>query len=321
MTTNKLNTEYNIALSFAGENRNYVEQVAYYLLKNGYKVFYDKYDKISLWGKNLYTHLQDIYYNKSKYTIIFISKYYKDKLWTNHERESAQARAFKENYEYILPVRFDETEIPGVLPTIGYIDLKDVSPLALSEMIIKKIGPIKRYNFLPEEPDLIFKEIKSDKYKSKEEGYEIVKHLFNNLLLMKPIERIILFELVTNSCPCGIPDEAHISIDFLSRIVNIDREELLNIIKNLNLTLNEFKFLIKHDKIKPTESINHYRDGLFLTYESLSPDIEGNITYILFALFNTIINNFCEDCCKMILETLDLSFLNSKIESFDYHKN
>ena len=42
-------------------------------------------------GKNLYTHLSDVYENKALFTVMFISEHYKDKVWTNHERESAQA--------------------------------------------------------------------------------------------------------------------------------------------------------------------------------------------------------------------------------------
>jgi hypothetical protein len=66
--------------------------------------------------------------NKAVYTIMFISDAYSKKLWTSHERQAMQARAFQENQEYILPVRFDETQIPGVLPTIGYIDVSSKSP-------------------------------------------------------------------------------------------------------------------------------------------------------------------------------------------------
>ncbi|MNC80189.1 hypothetical protein D3C75_1328950 [compost metagenome] len=43
-------------------------------------------------------------------------------MWTNHERESAQARSFVEKVEYILPIRLDDTEIPGIRSTTGYID-------------------------------------------------------------------------------------------------------------------------------------------------------------------------------------------------------
>lgn len=135
----KKNAKYDIALSFAGEDREYVSQVAIILKEKGINVFYDSFDEVNLWGKNLYSYLSNIYQKEAKYTVIFISKYYNEKLWTNHEREAMQARAFKENQEYILPARFDNTEIPGILETTGYIDLKSKSPLELSDLIEKKI--------------------------------------------------------------------------------------------------------------------------------------------------------------------------------------
>lgn len=113
----------------------------------GFRVFYDKYETIRLWGKDLYKHLREIYFERARYVIIFISKYYKDKLWTNHERESAQARAFNEKGEYILPARFDKTQIPGLLPTVGYVNLNKYSPRAFAELIKKKIGPVERVIF------------------------------------------------------------------------------------------------------------------------------------------------------------------------------
>lgn len=48
--------QFDVALSFSGEDRKYVEKVAYFLKKMGYSVFYDKYEKVSLWGKDLYEH-------------------------------------------------------------------------------------------------------------------------------------------------------------------------------------------------------------------------------------------------------------------------
>lgn len=134
--------EYDVALSFAGEDRAYVEKVANSLKEMGVKVFYDSYETVSLWGKNLYSHLQDIYSNKARYTVMFLSKHYKEKLWTNLERESAQARAFKEKEEYILPARFDNTDIPGILPTVGYIDLSKHSPVQFATLINKKLGNV-----------------------------------------------------------------------------------------------------------------------------------------------------------------------------------
>jgi hypothetical protein len=133
------NFEYDVALSFAGEDRAYVEKVAKYLMGKNIKVFYDDYEKTKLWGKDLYVYLDEIYQKKAKYCIMFISCYSSEKLWTNHERKSAQARAFKEKGEYILPARFDDTEIPGILPTIGYIDLRSLEPERFGKLIIEKL--------------------------------------------------------------------------------------------------------------------------------------------------------------------------------------
>jgi hypothetical protein len=92
-----------------------------------------------VWGKDLYTHLSDVYQNRAKFTVMFISAAYGTKLWTNHERKSAQARAFQEAQEYILPPRFDDADIPGVLPTTGYISLHNRSPDQLASVITKKL--------------------------------------------------------------------------------------------------------------------------------------------------------------------------------------
>ena len=133
--------DYDVALSFAGEDRDYVKKVAEVLKALGIQVFYDKYEEIDLWGKDLYTHLDDIYQNKSKYCVIFISKNYKEKLWTNHERESAQVRAFESKVEYILPARLDNTELPGIRKTTGYINLNSIGPEDFAHKIAKKVNP------------------------------------------------------------------------------------------------------------------------------------------------------------------------------------
>jgi hypothetical protein len=132
-------TKFDIALSFAGEDRPYVEMVATQLRQKGISVFYDLFEEQNLWGKNLYEYLSDIYMNQARFTIMFISDFYCKKLWPNHERQSMQARAFQENEEYVLPARFDDTEIPGILPTIGYIDLRLKNPDQFVKIIEKKL--------------------------------------------------------------------------------------------------------------------------------------------------------------------------------------
>lgn len=132
--------KYHVALSFAGEDRNYVEKVALQLQAEGVDVFYDRFEEVDLWGKDLYAHLSNVYQNMALFTVMFVSDAYRTKLWTNHERKSAQARAFADSSDYILPAFFDETiEVPGLLKTTGHISLKNKTPEQLAGLIIQKL--------------------------------------------------------------------------------------------------------------------------------------------------------------------------------------
>ena len=116
-----------------------MDQVAKELNAQGVKVFYDKFEVAGLWGKDLYSHLTEVYNGQARFTIMFVSEAYASKLWTNHERKAAQAKAFTQNSEYILPVRIDDTEIPGMLPTTSYIRASEYSPAQLASLIVKKL--------------------------------------------------------------------------------------------------------------------------------------------------------------------------------------
>jgi len=132
--------QYDVCFSFAGEQRTYVEKVAELLRASGFTVFYDRFERVSLWGKDLYEHLTDIYRERARFCVIFVSSDYASKHWTTHERKSAQARAVRENQEYILPARFDDTVLPGLNPTVGYIDLRETEPVELARLLAEKIS-------------------------------------------------------------------------------------------------------------------------------------------------------------------------------------
>lgn len=138
------NYEYDVALSFAGEDREHAKKLAKLLRSGGYKVFDDDDESAQLWGKDLYPHLSSVYKDKARYCVMFLSEHYARKLWTNHERQSAQARAFQESEEYILPVRLDDTEIPGILQTVGYLDLRSLSIVDVYQALVEKLGDTQR---------------------------------------------------------------------------------------------------------------------------------------------------------------------------------
>ena len=117
-----------------------MDEVAKCLQAKGVLVFYDKFEDTKLWGKDLYSYFSDVYQNQAFFTVMFISEAYNEKLWTNHERKNAQARAFSENKEYILPAFFDTSvDVPGLLKTTGYIDLSTLTPEEFADKIVEKL--------------------------------------------------------------------------------------------------------------------------------------------------------------------------------------
>ena len=131
---------YEVALSFAGEQRYYVEGVALALQARGIAVFYDEFEKITLWGKHLPEELQAVYERKSGRVVIFVSKAWVDKAWPRHERRAAVSRAILEPGEYVLPVRFDDTPVPGLPDSVTYLEAQDYSPAELAAVIAQKLG-------------------------------------------------------------------------------------------------------------------------------------------------------------------------------------
>jgi hypothetical protein len=66
--------DYDVALSFAGEDRPFVEGIADTLTECDVRVFYDEYFADRLWGKDLYQHLQEIYRDKARFCVVFVSR-------------------------------------------------------------------------------------------------------------------------------------------------------------------------------------------------------------------------------------------------------
>lgn len=135
--------KFDVAISYANEDLKIVNNYVNLLSSKGLKVYFDKTDEVGLWGANLYDKFDEIYRARALFCIIFISSDYARKVWTNHERKSAQARALQENREYVLPVRVDDTEIPGIPSTIGYIDIRKTTIEKLVGMTVEKVERLK----------------------------------------------------------------------------------------------------------------------------------------------------------------------------------
>lgn len=179
--------EFDVALSFAGEQREYVKKVAACLHYNGIRVFFDEYE--DLWGEDMYLHFDNIFQNKARFAVVFGSKEYAQKLWPSHELKSIFARAISQNEAYMLPVRFDDTVIPGIRSTIKYEDARKISPEELCQKILRKLNRKQLTEEIPanNNEEIVMPDIKrkiSDFEKDKfiKESFIIIKDYFTKAL-------------------------------------------------------------------------------------------------------------------------------------------
>ena len=96
-------------------------------------------EKRPQYGQRTCAFLNDVYSKRARFCVVFLSKAYAAKLWTQHEFKAAQARAFADSAEYILPARFDDTEIPGLLGIVAYVDLRSKTPDDVARLVKAKL--------------------------------------------------------------------------------------------------------------------------------------------------------------------------------------
>ena len=138
--------QYDVALSFAGEQREYVKRVSECLDKLGISNFYDYNEKANLWGKNLTQYLQNVYFRDSRYFVPFITLEYLQKDWPQLEFKFALDRNMQEHapdfQQYVLPVYlcdFRSIDVPGLPKSVGCVDGRKTSPAELAGLLAEKI--------------------------------------------------------------------------------------------------------------------------------------------------------------------------------------
>jgi hypothetical protein len=301
--------DYDVCLSFAGEQRAYVEAVADALRTSGVRVFYDEYERVRLWGKDLYEHLDYVYRRAARYCVLFVSKEYAEKLWTSHERRSAQARAFEENREYVLPARFDETELPGLPPTVGYVSLEDTAPNGLAELINTKLGPRQRDNFFPPQPDALFEYLGVDD----EDDRELVEHVafkfFQALQRMTPEERRTVHAVLMRSCPVELPANVHISLDLLRREVGMPTSQVVEILAAIR-SLGFHTFLRDPEEIEDHELATEDK-MVVLSWAHMTSVPFDEPTRVARGVAWSAAQNYCEHHGVEAFQRLDFSALAS----------
>lgn len=315
--------EYDVCLSFAGEQRKYVEEVARELVAHGVRVFFDDYEKAELWGKDLYSHLDEIYQHLCRYCILFASREYADKVWTNHERRGAQARALQEKQEYILPARFDDTPIPGLPDTVHYIDLRQTSPSKLSALVVQKLGKHSRRNYLPPILDRLFERlgIEDDEEAQTHAGSQ-ARSFFQVLCRMTSDEKDAVLGLIHSGCPADLPENIHINTDFLHRLTgkSVARlKRLLGGVRSLGFTCSFRESTDEEMEGHGTllgDSYLFELNWVDLSDESGFPALSVAREMVLGAM-----ENYCEEHGVEFLDRLDFSQLANATASKELHED
>lgn len=143
--------EYDVALSFAKEDRAIAEELANILSSRSMSILRDEYTPAEVWGKDLVNHLVNLYSRKAIYCLLLISQHYPLKRWTEEDRMAAQERALRDANEYILLLQLDHTEAAGISEAAGYIDLHQQSLQDIADRLEEKLANTSRSSGPPSE--------------------------------------------------------------------------------------------------------------------------------------------------------------------------
>ncbi|MEV6244461.1 TIR domain-containing protein [Lentzea sp. NPDC051838] len=132
--------EFDVAPSFAEEDRDRVLPIVELLKQQNVKVYYDEDQVVARWGLNLLEHIAETLTHKVRYVLMFASQHYVEASWARLERQTAQARALAQQNEYVLPIKLDDTEVPGLLSTTGFLDLRVHPPEVIANAVVEKLA-------------------------------------------------------------------------------------------------------------------------------------------------------------------------------------
>lgn len=130
--------EFDFAVSYASPDAEFVSEVVESMKGRGLRVFFAPDEQAEIIGRNLVDFLTEVYLKKAKYCLVFISRHYVERIFPNRvERPAAQARAIEQTERYIIPIRIDDTKIPGVTQFVAYV--RDKPPTQIADLAVSML--------------------------------------------------------------------------------------------------------------------------------------------------------------------------------------
>ena len=137
---------FEVALSFPGEHRSYVQRVADELERDLGRdaCFYDGYYVAQLAQPSLDVLLQEIYGERSGLVVAFICQEYDEKDWCGIEWKKIRERRVIGDEREIMYVRLDEGDVTGMTRLDGYVDARERQPEEMAQLIVQRVQVAKQ---------------------------------------------------------------------------------------------------------------------------------------------------------------------------------
>jgi tetratricopeptide (TPR) repeat protein len=133
---------FRVALSFPGEHRSRVENIATALADHlgRQHVLYDRWYAAEFNRPNLDDYLSQLYHDDSDLIAVFLCQAYKEKEWCGLEGRVCRDLLKRKQDHRLMFFRLDDTEIPGLLSIDSYQDMRTMSDAEVASAILQRLG-------------------------------------------------------------------------------------------------------------------------------------------------------------------------------------
>jgi hypothetical protein len=136
---------FRIALSFAGDKRPFVAEVARLLARQlgEDRVLYDQFHVAEFARGDLALHLPRLYHEQSDLVVAVLCEGYAHREWCGLEWNAIFGMMKQGRYEQVMLTRFDLAEAQGMFNIPGYCDLDDLSAEQAATLILERLAQVR----------------------------------------------------------------------------------------------------------------------------------------------------------------------------------
>jgi tetratricopeptide (TPR) repeat protein len=137
-----MSRRFRVALSFPGEHRSRVENIATALADHlgRDKILYDRWHAAEFARPNLDVYLSKLYRDESDLITVFLCKEYSRKKWCGLEWRACRDLLFNEEDDRLMFLRLDDADMSGLYSIDGYLPIRETSDAEVAAAILERLG-------------------------------------------------------------------------------------------------------------------------------------------------------------------------------------